>query len=96
MSFKITITETRIVKKIVGKDYVVIGSKEVERDLSFRSSPNEPKTRVDPVYGYSPEIEKSVPETVTVLEQTVDLLDLKTVIAAINGMGRKKRKTAAK
>lgn len=34
----------------------------------------------------TPEIEKTVSETVQVFKQTVDVMDLKTVIKAVNGM----------
>ncbi len=91
MSYKITITETRTVKKIVGNDWAVIGTKEIARDESFiREDPEKGRTRIEDVRGYTPTIEKLVSETVEVLEQVVEDLDLKEVIKAINGMGRKK------
>lgn len=85
MSYEITITETRRVVRKVGREWAVIGSREVERDSTFYSSdPNEPKTRIEEVRGYTPEIEKDVTETREVLKQTVDELDLPSVIKAIN------------
>lgn len=86
MSFKITITETRDVKKIVGKEWAVIGTKEVRRDDNFLTPQQPEETRIVEVRGYTPEIEKIVPETRTVLEQSVDTLDLVSVIKAINGI----------
>ncbi len=94
MSYKITITETRTVKKICGKDWAVVGTKEVEREASFVApmGADEPKTRIEEIRGYTPEIEKNVSETVEILSQSVETLNLPEVIKAINGMGRKVRK----
>lgn len=85
MSFEITIIEKRDTKKIVGKDWVVLGTKEEAREPSFWAEGRaEPKTRIVEVRGYSPEIEKTVQEEREVLKQTVDTLDLPAVIKAIN------------
>lgn len=85
MSYKITITETRKVKKLVGKDWAVLSTKEVPRDTTFyRGDKNEPKTRIEEVHGYTPEIEKMVEETRFVLEQVVDDMNVTAVIKAIN------------
>lgn len=85
MSFEITITEKRDVKKIVGKDWATVGTKEVPRDLDFHAGKaGEPKTRIEEVRGYTPEVEKTITETREVLKQTVDTLDLPAVIRAIN------------
>jgi hypothetical protein len=87
MSFKITITETRPVKKLVGKNWDVIGTNEVPRDRQYyQSDADQPKTRIEDVRGYTPEIEKTVEETRTVLEQNIDTLNLVNVIKAINGI----------
>lgn len=85
MSYTITITETRDVVKRCGKEWTTIGTKEVERDDRFvHSGDNEPKTRIDSVYGYTPEIEKTVPETRELFKQTVETVSLNAVIRAIN------------
>lgn len=85
MSYEITIKERREVKKLVGKEWAVIGTKEVPRDESFyRQDKDEPKTRIEDVRGYTPEIEKTVIEDREVLKQIVDTLDLAAVIRAIN------------
>lgn len=85
--FKITIEETKLVKKIVGKEWATIGSKEVARDEQYyRGDKNEPKTRIEEVRGYTPEIEKSVSVTSQVLIQEVETLDLPAVIKAVNNL----------
>jgi hypothetical protein len=87
VAYEITIIEKRLVKKLVGNDYAVIGQKEVEREARFYGAePEGSKTRITDEYGYTPEIEKLVPEERTVLKQQVDELDLKAVIKAINGI----------
>ncbi len=86
MPFKITIEETKEVIATTGKEYVQIDTEEVERDDRWGSQPDEPKTRIKPVYGYSPEIEKKVTVKREVLTQTVDELDVNKVIRAINGI----------
>ncbi len=85
MSYEITIKETRNVTRIVGKEWNVVGSKEVARDSQFFSrDESEPRTRIEEVRGYTPEIEKTVSETRELLTQTVEDLDLPAVIRAIN------------
>ena len=87
MSYKIVITETRPVVKTVGKNWDVVGTREVARDEQFyRNDGDEPKTRIEDVRDYTPEIQKTVDETRTVLEQNVDTLDVPAVIKAINNL----------
>lgn len=83
MSYQITITEKRQVSKKVGKEWCVVAEKEVERDMAFCRN-GEPETRLESVYGYTPEIEKFVTEEREILKQTVETLDLAAVIKAIN------------
>jgi len=85
MSFKITITETREVVKKCGGNWKTVDTEEVSRDGVFAQDGG-PKTRIKDVYGYTPEIEKTVTEERDVLIQEVDTLDLNTVICAINGL----------
>ena len=86
--FKITIEETKIVQKNTGGKWGVIGEKEVARDDCFiggYGEPNdEPKTRIEKIHGYTPELIKDVEQTEKVFEQVVDDIDLMTVIVAVN------------
>jgi len=83
--FEITIIEKRYVKRLEGKEWGVIGEKEVEREERFYNHDDlEPKTIIKKAYGYTPEIEKTVEEKREVLKQVVEVLDLATVIKAIN------------
>jgi hypothetical protein len=86
MSFEIVITEKRQVKTVIRKSWEKVGEKEVEREVKFYSSRDEtePMTRIEAVYGYTPEVEGIVNETREVLKQSVDELDLPAVIRAIN------------
>jgi len=85
MSYKITITQIATIESVAGKEWVQIGTKEVPReDRYFQQDKDEPKTRLEPVYGYSPEISKRKIMTEEVFTQTVPDLDLAAVIKAIN------------
>ena len=84
--FKITIEETKTVKKVSGKEWAKIDTEEVEREGRYAMGENEPKTRIKDVMGYTPEIEKLVSVTREVLVQVVDDLDLAKVIKAINNL----------
>lgn len=44
-------------------------------------------TEDNAAYGYTPEVETVQDRTTKVLEQTVDTLNLKAVLCAINGIG---------
>ena len=81
MSYKITITETKLVTKTVGKDWEVIGEKVSDMKLPD----NAPRVKMD-IMGYTPEIRKKVEVEVELLRQTVETLDLVKVIKAINGI----------
>ena len=90
MPYTITITEIRTEKKKVQPDYCVIGTDEVARKPEFLSldepDPKEPKTRIVDVRGYPPAVGREVEKKITLLEQTVDQMDLKAVIKAINSI----------
>jgi hypothetical protein len=77
--YTITITRTNAVKKKVGKDWAVIAQVPFTDSLPVTAP-------LKPVYGYTPAIEKDVEQTVEVLKQTVDDLDLIAVIQAINNI----------
>ena len=79
MSFEITITETKEVKKMCGQEWTVVG----QEDIVSSEEPDIP-IRTKPVYDYTPKIDKTVDVTVQVLQQTVETLDLPRVIKAIN------------
>lgn len=83
--FEITIKQTRQVKKTLERKWVVIGTQEVAREERFFGA-GEPQTRIENVHGYTPEEEGIVTESVTVLTQVVDELDMAAVIKAINGL----------
>ena len=88
MSYKITITKTDTVVKPGHKEYTGIGQKEVEREVQFyRGKEQEPKTRIESVYGWTDPIDRPEQVTRDVLIQELDNLDLPAVIRAINGLG---------
>ncbi len=84
MSYKIVITETRQVKKIIGAEWRKIGDREETRDPHLLRDSEDHITRIADVMGYTPEMEGTRDETRTVLEQNVDTLDMAAVIKAIN------------
>lgn len=85
--FEITIKETKTVKKVVGKEWAIVGTKEVPREQAYcLDDETGPKTRIEEVRGYTPEIEKTIEETRVVLNQEVESLDLAKVIKAINNL----------
>lgn len=86
MSFKVTITETKSMRRIKPKEWTKVDSEEVARDNQWLISESEPKTRIKDVYGYTPEVETVTIDTVQIYEQVVHEMDLPSVIKAINGM----------
>jgi len=83
MSYRITIIQTVTKVKNV-KTYEIVGTKEVPRDREYWvSDPKEPKTRIENVHGYV-ETEKEIDQELEVFKQTVEDLDLPSVIKAIN------------
>ncbi len=85
--FEITIKETKTVTKLVGNNWGIIGTKEVERETRhYQTDANEPKTRIEEVRGYLPAKEQDVEVTTEVLKQSVETLDLAAVIKAINSL----------
>ena len=73
--FEIIIKETKDVVEIVRKDWTKIGTEESEQI----------KGGTKEVYGYTPEIKKTVKRTVEVYKQIVEEVNLKKIIEAING-----------
>lgn len=84
MPYKITIEKTHEVRCTLPKRWEVIGEKEVARDTEFIHTAEEKTTRIETIRGYTPEVETIQTETVKILEQSVDELDLPAVIRAIN------------
>lgn len=84
--YTITIKETKTVTKKDHKEWEIIGTKEIERQQGMFSGTGDAKTRIENVYGWTPEIEKEHQVSTTLLEQTVEEMDLKAVIKAINGI----------
>lgn len=84
MAYEIKITQRREVVRKAGKEWAQVGTKEVARDDRFTSAEGAAKTRTEPTFGYTPEIEKTVPEEREVFSQIVDELDLPAVVKAIN------------
>lgn len=72
--FKITIEETRTVVKTVGKEWAIVDQVPITDGGEVLKN----------VMGYTPLIEKPVPETKEIYAQTVEELDLHAVIRAIN------------
>lgn len=83
--FEITIRETRVIKKLVPQKWEKIGTKEVPRERDYYvKDEKEPKTRIEDVWGYTPEAEIYVREERDVLKQQVEELDIAAVIKAVN------------
>lgn len=83
--FKITIEETRDVRKVIGKEYKPIGQQEEPRKLEHITEESPAKTHLVNVWGYTPETETVRTETRTVFTQEVESMDVSAVIQAING-----------
>ncbi len=81
MPFKIVITETRDVRKILPKRWAVVGQEIARDDLPLKG-----RTAGETLdkYDYTPETETIVSETVELLSQQVDSLDINAVIKAVN------------
>lgn len=86
MSYKITIEQTREARRTLPRRWEKIGEQEVARAEGYCRATDEPKTRIESVMGYTPEVETVATETVVVLTQTVEALDLPAVIKAINNL----------
>ncbi len=80
MPFKIVITETRDVRKIIPKRWAVVGQ-EIAKEHILKGT--EAGEKIDK-YGHTPETETIVSETVELLSQQVEELDLTAVIKAVN------------
>lgn len=77
--YEITIKKTEVTRKVVGREWKVIGQEEQKGEYSG-------KIEKADKYGYTPEIEKPVESTIVVLSQNIEYLNLANVIKAINGL----------
>lgn len=85
--YEITIKKTVSVKKMADPAWAVLGKREVERETHLHlGDVNQPRTRIDDIYGYTPAIEKTVEVTHTLLHQQIESLDLGAVIKAVNDL----------
>jgi len=85
--YTVVITKKETVRKKSHRVWETLETKEVPREHNFYSDdPKEPKTRIEQVRGWTPEIEQDEEVETKVLEQTVDSLDLSKVIKAINNL----------
>lgn len=73
MSYEIIIRHKRQIVSKVGNDWAVVGQ-EVKNGAACN------------VFGYTPEIEKTVDVDRLVLHQVVDEIDLAAIIKAVNGL----------
>ncbi|KKN24612.1 hypothetical protein LCGC14_0892950 [marine sediment metagenome] len=79
--FKITITDTQQVHKILPKQWQVVGQEEKLSEFG-----EDGKTCMHNVYDYTPQVEALVEETRAILVQEVETLNLAAVIKAVNGL----------
>ena len=85
--YKITIEKVTQNKKLVKGDWVIVDQRpytNADMKDSFSGTSYEGKTKS--VYGYLEDKEVEVDSTIKVLEQTVDDIDLVSVIKAINNI----------
>ena len=77
--YEITIKKTETTRKVVGKEWKVVGQEEKKGEFSGKIEKNDK-------WGYTPEVEKLVESTILVLTQNVENLNVAAVIKAINGL----------
>lgn len=72
------VTVSAVVQRVdkAGKDWGVVGQEFKE------GNPD----KLVPVYGYTPEIEKTVLREIAVFDQTVDTLDMAALVMIVNGI----------
>lgn len=73
--YKVTVTATFEQTENVGKDW-----KEIDQTVQDGTD------KLKPVYGYTPEIQKTVRRDMQVYEQTVDQLNLAALVGVVNGL----------
>lgn len=88
MSYKIIIEKTQEVTIKAGKEWKEVGQVEKPREPQIFDGEDSPKTYMSTVYDYTPEIEKTITQTLSIYEQVVDDLNLANVIFAVNGLSK--------
>ena len=84
MAYKIKIIEVTTKTTKTKRKWEKLSTKEVARDRQFVSGPDDEKTRFEDVMGWTPYTEEEIEVEVERFSQTVEDLDLKEVIKAIN------------
>ena len=86
--YEIIIKKTETITKPCGKDWKVIEQRPVTKeDVENAFGAEESYDgKMKDVYGYTPGIDKPIEEEREVLRQTVEELDLATVIKAVNNL----------
>lgn len=85
--YEITIKKTEMETSVGGNDWKVVGEAPLSKDdveEAHFSNHAEYMKKLKSVYGYTPKYEKQVEVSREVLKQTVEDLDLNSVIKAIN------------
>ena len=84
--YEIIIKKTELVKQKVGKNWTQTGERPITKEDAANAfaCPDSYDGKMSNVYGYTPEIEKEVEVERTILKQTIEELDLASVIKAIN------------
>lgn len=75
IQFKVTISAIVEREQTIGRDWVVL-SEEIKPGESIPTK----------VFGYSPEITKTVRKEIQVFEQTVETLDMAALVSVVNGL----------
>lgn len=53
---------------------------------TISEEPIDGSNKTTPIYGHTPEVEKTVQKEVTVFDQTVDSLDMAALVLVVNGL----------
>ncbi len=73
--YTVTIKATVERKEMVGKEWTTV---------AHEAQDGSDKTK--PVYGYTPEIEKTVRRDIQIFEQTVDSFNVAALVSVVNGL----------
>ncbi len=67
-------------------DWTQVDTEEVERNEKFYQPEKEPRTRVKPVYGHTPDRSVTKKTELEIFSQVVEELNVRKVISAINDL----------